>query len=350
MAIREMLGTDDFPLNARMKTWRLLGKGILPAVSVGDSSASASSFNIDGRMWINTYALTNPRLGINLITSGMFTVDEIKTKAIYGGFRYKIYNKSTLTASQAILQFSSASNFIILTENQLSSATDEVYIKFMIDVPNGTVKAWVDGVLKATLGITASAISTAGFTVYYGSSAAPTNNIESHCFTDFYWEIDDFVNDGIPAGKLGPVKIRTVKTEGSVMGAGWSTTDNLSLDAVLNTPMSGTAELTPSVTTSADESVSTIGFARPDSVLGIKAVSMGVYHYRQSGTTPVLKAQLKQGSVSKDAVSFNGLAGDLKRQRDVDNLGVMHVDLNGKAWTNDSVRALKLAVNSKTGA
>ena len=350
MAIREMLGTDDFPLNARLKTWRLLGKGLTPLGTTSESTTSISSQVIDGRMWLNTVNLTAPNININLITTGMFTADELRTKVIYGGFRYKIFNKSTLSSNSDILYFGSATNMYLLTESALSSTTDEVYIKFMIDVPNGVMKAWVDGVLKATKSISSSDISTANFVINYGCRSAPSNVAETHCYTDFYWEIDDSANDGIPAGKLGPVKIRTVKTEGSVLGAGWTTTDSLSLDAVLNTPMGGTAELTPSATTSADESVSTIGFARPDSVLGIKAVSVSLYHYRQSGTTPVLKAQLKQGSVSKEAVLFSGLAGDLKRQRNVDSLGILNTDLNGKAWTNDSVKALKLAVNSKTGA
>jgi len=109
MAIREMLGTDDFPLNARLKTWRLLGKGITPSGVTSESSSNASSLLIDGRMWICTNTLTAPRVTINLITSGMFTADELKTKVIYGGFRYRIYNKATLTATQPILQFSSAS-------------------------------------------------------------------------------------------------------------------------------------------------------------------------------------------------------------------------------------------------
>lgn len=348
MAIREMLGTDDFPLNARLKTWYLLGKGLRSAGTTSESTASISSQVIDGRMWINTYALTAPNVNINLITTGMFTVGELRTKVIYGGFRYKIFNKSALSPNGDLLYFGSSSNLYLLTESALSSTTDEVYIKFMIDVPNGVMKAWVDGVLKATKSISVADVGS-NFVVNYGCRSAPSTGFETHCYTDFYWEIDDSVNDGIPAGKYGPIKIRTVKTEGSVLGAGWTTTDNLSLDAVLNTPMGGTAELTPSATTSADESVSTIGFARPDSVLGIKAVSVGLYHYRQSGTTPSLKAQLKQGSVSKEAVLFSGLAGDLKRQRSVDSLGILHTDLNGKAWTNDSVKALKLAVNSKTG-
>ena len=351
--ITEILGADDFPAGARYATFQLLGKGMLPAVNQGATSANTSVTNLGGRNWLRITGTTTPYLSYNL-SSAKITLDQMKTRKIYGGFRYVVPANNPTKTNNSVFRvtFVGPGGAVdMVLEADMLRTTDEMYIKFMIDVPNLLVTAWIDGTqVRST---TLNAPNIANFTdiqLFYGQLGSAVAS-ESHCYNDFYWEVDTNAEDGSVAGKLGPVKVRTVKTGGSVLPSDWSVSDGSSPDAVFDgTTMAPSTELTPFVRTAASESVASIGFVKPTAELAIKAVSVEVFGYRDSGTQPTLQAQLKQGTKTTAKKTFAVPVNDFNRGAQSDRLGCFNTDLNGAAWTNDSIDSLELLLNSKTGS
>jgi hypothetical protein len=352
MSIREILGADDFPAGTRYPTYQLLGKGVLPSVAQGVTSANTSIATVNGRNWLRITGTANPSLTSSL-SAAKITLDEMKTKKIYGGFRYVVPNNAAAKTADPILRLAFvgfATVYTLLTENDFQRTTDEVYIKYMIDATNLQATVWIDGTLIRTVALAAGISAMTDITMNYGQISSAVAS-ETHCYNDWYWEVDNFAVDGIVAGKLGPVKVKGVNVQGTVLAQGWSVTDGSSADSVLATAgLAPNTELTPAIRTSPDETVSSVGFAKPAAELSIKAVSVEVFAYRDTGTAPTLQAQLKQGTKTDTKKTFTVPTNDFNRGAVSDRLGCFNVDLNGAAWTNDTIDALEVLVNSKTGA
>lgn len=352
MAIREILGADDFPAGTRYPTYQLLGKGVLPNTAQGVTSANTSIATLNGRNWLRITGTTVPSLYSNL-SAAKITAAEMKTKKIYGGFRYCVPNNAAAKTTDAILRLTfvgPGTSYGLLTESDMQRTTDEVYIKYMIDVANLTVSAWIDGTFIRSQALAAGVSALTDIQVTYGQVTAGITS-ENYHYNDFYWEVDTFDVDGIQAGKLGPVKVKSAKVSGTVLAAGWSVSDGSNPDTVLDTlGLAPNTELTPTIRTSPDETVSSIGFAKPSAELSIKAVSMEVFAYRDTGTAPALQVQLKQGNTLDTKKTFQVPTNDFNRGALSDRVGCFNVDLDGQPWSNDSIDALTLLVNSKTGA
>jgi len=352
MSIREILGADDFPAGTRYPTYQLLGKGILPVTAQGVTSANTSIAALNGRNWLRITGTSIPSLTSNL-SAAKISVAEMKTKKIYGGFRYCVPNNNLTKTSDNILRIvftGPGTAYGLLLESDLQRTTDEVYIKYMIDVANLQISVWVDGTFIRTTALAAGVSALTDIQVIYGQNSTAVS-AENHHYNDFYWEVDTFDVDGIQVGKLGPVKVKAAKVSGTVLAAGFSVSDGSNPDTVLDTlGLAPNTELTPTIRTSPDETVSSIGFAKPSAELAIKAVSMEVFAYRDTGTAPTLQVQLKQGATLDTKKTFTVPTNDFNRGAVSDRVGCFNVDLNGQAWTNDSIDALTLLVNSKTGA
>lgn len=351
--ITEILGADDFPAGARYATFQLLGKGLMPGTNQGLTSANTSVMAINGRNWLRITGTAAPWMQISLLATKI-TLDQLKTRKVYGGFRYVVPNNAAAKANVSILRFNligPSASINMLYEDDMQRSTDEVYIKFCLDVANLQITAWIDGILIRTTTLTAAQVlNITDVNVLYGqlTSAVTTEN---HCYNDFYWEVDTNAEDGSVAGKLGPVKVRTTKTAGSTLPSDWAVSDGSSPDAVFDgLTMAPTTELTPYVRTAPSESVATIGIAKPAAELAIKAVSIEVFAYRDSGTMPSLQVQLKQGSQLAPKKTLALPISDFNRGASSDRLGCFNADLNGAAWTNDSIDALEVLLNSKTGS
>lgn len=352
MAIREILGADDFPPAARYQTWQLLGKGLIPQSNQGATSANTSVQLVNGRYWFKLTGNANP-CALFSLSSAKITVAEMKTKKIYGGFRYQLVNPLSVASAIALLNITFRATGIAVspfTKNDMLRQGDEVYVKYCIDVPNQSVTVWLDGTLLRTVALGGGANTLTDIDIIYGvaSSAHPS---EVHVFNDFYWEVDTFDVDGEVAGKLGPVKVKGVKVAGTVLAAGWTVPGGGTADAALDTTgMAPNSELTPVVRSSPDETVSSVGFAKPAAELAIKAVSVEVFAYRDTGTAPTFQAQIKQGAQTQAKQTFTVPTLELNRGTASNRLGCLNKDLNGQAWTPDSIDALEVLVNSKTGS
>ncbi|MNO12978.1 hypothetical protein D3C76_25980 [compost metagenome] len=349
MAIREILGADDFPIGARYQTFQLLAKGLMP-VPQGATSANTAVAVLNGRTWMRITGRADPYL-MGMLSSAKITVDEMKTKKIYCGFRYVTPN-SGAKSNDPLLRINPVgpnNTLDVLTRNDFQRATDEVYVKFCIDIPNLLITVWLDGTQIRTVPITGNMSTITDIRIYYGQLSGAAIS-ELHHYNDFYWEVDTFDTDGIQAGKLGPVKVKSVKVAGTVLPGDWSTSDGSDPNAILDaSTMAPNTELTPVIRSSPNESVASVGFAKPTAELAIKAVSIEIFGFRDAGTAPTLQAQLKQGTTTGEKKNFIVPVGDVNRGATSDRLGCFPKDLNGAAWTNDTIDALEVLVNSKTG-
>jgi hypothetical protein len=352
MAIREILGADDFPAGTRYPTFQLLGKGVLPGVAQGVTSANTSIAAVNGRNWLRITGSVNASLTSNL-SAAKITLDEMKTKKIYGGFRYVVPNNAVTKTADPILRLTFvgfATVYNLLTENDLQRSTDEVYIKYLIDAVNLQATVWIDGTLIRTVALAAGISVMTDINLIYGQLSGAVAS-ETHCYQDFYWEVDTFDTDGVVAGRLGPVKVKSAKVAGTVLAAGWTVSDGSNPDVVLDTlGLAPNTELTPTIRTSPDETVSSVGFAKPTAELSIKAVSVEVFAYRDTGTAPTVQAQVKQGANLSTKKTLTVPTLDFNRGAASDRLGCFNTDLAGQPWTNDSIDALEVLINSKTGA
>ncbi|MNC80261.1 hypothetical protein D3C75_1330000 [compost metagenome] len=59
---------------------------------------------------------------------------------------------------------------------------------------------------------------------------------------------------------------------------------------------------------------------------------------------------MKQGAQTQTKKNFSVPTLDYNRGASSNRLGCLTKDLNGVAWTNDSIDALEVLVNSKTGS
>lgn len=352
MAIKEILGFSDLPTAARYPTISLMGKGILPAVNPGPSSANNGSIAINGRNWLKITGNANPSVQ-NLLSDVKITQAELRGKKIFGGFRYVIQTNAAAKTATSILmiQLIGSSAYDLLTENDMNGATDEVYIEYCIDLQTDTMQAWVDGVLKKTqsvVGTAKTAATDAKITYGQGGSAVVSEN---HCYNDFYWLVDTSGTDSLPSKRLGPIKVKTAVVDAAVLPNDWTITNGFTGPQVLDaTTLAPTTELTPVIKTSAAETVASVGFAKPTVELGILAVSVEVFGFRDTGTAPTLDAQVKQGATTLAKQNMSLLTNDLKRGNQTDRLGCLNLDLNGQKWTADSINDLEVLVNSKTGS
>lgn len=353
MAIREILGFDDFPLAARFPTIQLLGKGVQPASNQGPTSANTGVVVNNGRTWLKITGVATPYSYLGL-TQQKITLEELKTKKIWLGFRYQIGSNNPGTTANALLTIQtlgSVVSFSPVLESDLQRTTDEVYIECLIDLANSKIEGYVDGALVRTIAVTGVVLSNVtDVRAYYGQYAGAVTS-EIHMYNDFYWLVDTSDVDSLPSTRLGPIKVKTAKVAGSVLPPDWTVPEGQSAESIFDaTTMAPTTELTPVVRTSAAETVASIGFAKPAAELAIKAVSIEVFGYRDTGTAPTLQAQLKQGVKTDTKKTFTTPTLDYNRGTASDRLGCFNVDLNNAAWTPDSIDSLEVLINSKTGS
>lgn len=347
--IKEILGFADFPTDARYPTVELLGKGLIPAWNPGATSAYIGCPTYNGRRWLRVFGVAYPRVDINLKDVG-FTLDEIKTRKIYGGFRYVISNNASL-GGDPILQLSRGSYYNLLLESSLTALQGEAYIEFMIDVSTLTFKTWVDGVLKnsgaLTSGETASATDTI---IRYGQGAgSPTS--EQHWYNDFYWVLDTSDIDATPSKRLGPVKVGAVRMDASELPTDWTVPEGQTPEDILDTTTLGpSTETTKVIRTSPAETVASFSFGKPETEFPIKAVSVEVYGFRDTGTVPTLQTQLRQGETLADQQTHVFNTNVLREGSNANRIGCMNTDLDGKPWTVEAVDQLEILINSKTGS
>lgn len=353
MAIREILGIDDFPLAARYPTMQLLGKGVLPGVNQGITSANTGVVTNNGRTWLKVTGSTTPYLYAEL-SKQKITLAELKAKKVWIGFRYQIGSNAVLPVATAILTIQSmgtGTQWFPVLESDLQRSTDEVFIECLIDMANNKIEGYVDGALVRTVALTGVVLANlTEIRAYYGQYNSALG-AEVHMYNDFYWLVDTSDVDTLPSNRLGPIKVKTAKVGGSVLPEDWTVPSGQTAESILDgTTMAPTTELTPVLRTSPAETVASIGFAKPTAELAIKAVSIEVFGYRDTGTAPNLQAQLKQGVKTDTKKTFGTPTLDYNRGANSDRLGCFNVDLNGVAWTNDSIDALEVLINSKTGS
>jgi hypothetical protein len=353
MAIKEILGTDDLPIAARWPTLNLLCKGVMPSINQGLTSANHGAIANNGRNWIKVTGNANPGLTTTLSTM-KFSQAEMRGKKIWIGFRHQIGSNAAVLAAIPLLSIvttGQALTFNPVLETDLQRATDEVFIECLIDLVAQKIDGYVDGNLVRS--ISTSALTPANVTdmrINYGMTSGAVGS-EIHMYTDFYWLVDSSDVDQLPSNRLGPIKVKSAKVAGSVLPSDWTVPEGQTADGILDaSTMAPTTELTPVVRTSPAESVASIGFAKPAAELSIKAVSIEVFGYRDTGTAPALQAQLKQGAKTDTKKTFTTPTLDYNRGAVSDRLGCFNVDLNGAAWNNDSIDSLEVLINSKTGA
>lgn len=352
MAIKEILGFVDLPAAARYPTISLMGKGILPTINPGPTSAFNSAIAINGRNWLRIYGNANPSC-TNLLSDVKITQAELRGKKIFGGFRYVIQGNAAAKTASAMLTVTliGSQAYDLLTENDFSAATDEVYIEYCIDLQNDTMQAWIDGVLKKTQAVVSTAKTTAtDARITYGQNVGAVTN-ENHCYNDFYWLIDTSGTDALPSKRLGPLKVKSAVVDAATLPQDWTITNGFTAPQVLDaTTLAPTTELTPVIRTSAAETVASVGFAKPTVELSILAVSIEVFGFRDTGTAPTIDAQVKQGVTLGTKQNYSQLTNDLKRGAASDKLGCFNLDLNGQKWTADTINDLEVLINSKTGS
>jgi len=347
--IKEILGFADFPADARYPTLELLGKGIVSAFNPGATSANVSCVQYNNRRWLRIFGAATPFLRMDLKNVGI-TNDEVRTRKIYGGFRYAVTNNPAFN-NAPILFFSRGTSYTLLTDSQLTSRQGEAYIEYMIDIPNLTFKVWVDGVMRNSGPLnTAETASTDEGHMRYGQTAvSPTNAM--HHYNDFYWLVDTSDLDDTPSSRLGPVKVGAVKVDTSVVPTDWVVPEGTTPETVLDaTTLGPNGEVSPVIRTSPAESVASFSFAKPDTPFPIRAVSIEMYGYRDTGTVPVIEAQLRQGEAVSAKQTQSLHTNVLREGADANRIGCLNKDLNNQPWTVDSIDQLEVLINSKTGS
>lgn len=347
--IKEILGFADFPADTRYPTVELLGKGLVPSVNPGPASAFVSCMPYNGRQWLRVYGTNSPRVEMNLKNVG-FTLDEIRTRKIYGGFRYAISNNGSLTTNP-ILYLNRVTTYTLLVETALTSVQGEAYIEFMIDVSTLTYKVWVDGVLKSSGALNpAEPNSTADTVITYGQHSGSTTS-ELHWYNDFYWLLDTSDIDDTPSKRLGPVKVGAVQMDASELPEDWVVPEGQTPESILDTRTLGpSTETARFIRTSPAETVASFSFGKPDTEFPIRAVSVELYGFRNTGTVPTLVTQLRQGESLADAQTHTFETNVLREGANANRIGCMNVDLDGNPWTVESVDQLEILINSKTGS
>jgi len=347
--IKQILGFADFPASTRSPTLELLGKGLALTSAVAASSAYCSVANYNGRQWLRRYYDNNPSVYINLSSVG-FTPDDIKTRKIFGGFRYCISNNQEF-GTNPILHLSRESSYSVLLESMLTSLQGEAYIEYCIDVPALTVKVWVDGVLKNTAALSSGeANSTKDFRVTMGQYGGSLT-AEFHYYNDFYWLLDTSDVDNTPSKRLGPVKVGGVRVDAADVPADWTLPEDRTAEQVLSTDGLGpTGETSPVIRTSPAETVATFGFEQPAVEFPILAVAVEAYGYRDTGTVPTLVTQVKQGETLAEKQTHFLETSVLREGANANRIGCFNLDLNNKPWTVESIGELEILVNSKTGS
>lgn len=354
MAIKEILGFDDFPEATRRPTIELLGKGLLPATNGGATSVNHGVMMHDGRQWLKNSGYANPFVRISTVTSNIYTLEEVKTKKLWFGFRYVIPNNPTSMVEVPFVGvYFNGPNalFSPVMENDLQRSTDQAYIEVLVDVAGGKIDSYLDGAfVRSTSIATLTVESITDLTINYGQTSVAGTG-ENHLFNDFYWIADTTGTDTHPSTRLGPIKVKSVAVDGSVLPEDWTMTEGQTSadDVLLPSTMAPTTERTPIVKTSAAETVASIGFAKPAAELSIKAVSVEIFAFRDTGTAPTLQAQLKQGEKTGDKETFTVPTLEYNRGSKSDRLGCLNTDLNGAEWTNEKIDQLEVLVNSKTG-
>jgi len=347
--IKEILGFADFPADTRYPTLELLGKGIISAFNPGATSAYVTSVQYNNRRWLRIFGTTAPYLRMDLKNVGI-TNAEAKTRKIYGGFRYVISNNAAFEGA-TILFFSRATSYNLLTDSQLTAMQGEAYIEYMIDIPNLTFKVWVDGVMRNSGPLnTAETASTSEGYMHYGQTASSQTS-ELHYYNDFYWLVDTSDLDDTPSSRLGPVKVGAVKVDTSVVPTDWVVPEGATPATVLDTTTLGpNGEVSPVIRTSPAESVASFSFAKPDTAFPIRAVSIEMYGYRDTGTVPVIESQLRQGEAVSAKQTQSLHTSVLREGANANRIGCLNKDLNNLPWTVDSIDQLEVLINSKTGS
>lgn len=350
MAILEMIGFEGFPPTTVNQTvLALAGKGLLASVN-GNFTPEV----VNGRTRLGIAAGTT-NIGFNW--SWVTSMAEMKRVKHWGGFRYQ--QKATAAAGYALLRIrfqyatSSVSDFNVLLTTALSQAgysqTSEVYIEYCIDLANYLISVWMDGVKQPDVPLTPQNVvdTVRDIEVWHGQTISAT----LQTWNDFYFVKDTSDVDGgsTLSRRLGPVRVRASFVNAVELPAGWSVTGGGAAPAALD-PKTLNNATTPVVRTASDESVAKIGFAKPNPTWDIQAISIREWHFRDSGTTPVLVTQLKQGETLLPPVTNTANVSTPRTGSAADKLGVFNRALDGTAWTADKVDQLEILVNSKTGS
>lgn len=351
MAILEMIGFEGYPASAGTQNVLLLaGKGL-----VASANATFQTEVVNGR----TRLLLNVGT-INVLYpwSQLSSMAEMKRVKHWGGFRYQ--QKAASTNGYPILRLrfhyatSSVYDLNVLLNSALLQAgytqTTEVYIEYCIDLANYIVSVWMDGVKQPDIPLTPQNVvdTVREIEAYHGQTITSV----AQTWNDFYFVKDTSDVDGgaTLSRRLGPVRVRATPVDNVELPAGWTTTGGAAGVSVLDSKTLGTSAITPMVRTAPDESVAKIGFAKPTPTWDIQAVSIREWHFRDSGTTPVLVTQLKQGETLLPPVTNTANVSTPRTGSASDKLGVFNRALDGTAWTADKVDQLEILVNSKTGS
>ncbi|MND14893.1 hypothetical protein D3C80_50970 [compost metagenome] len=350
MAIQEMIGFEGYPnVLANQVTLTLVGKGLI----------SSANINFNTEVVNGRTRLINPTQVSNLLYSmaQLSTPAELKRVKHWGGFRYQA--KVATVTTYALLRFrfayatSSVSDATALTMAALTTNGNtqltEVYIEWCLDIPNLLLTVWIDGVKFSETAMNPTVLDTLrDITIYMGQDQSVTNQT----WNDFYFVKDTFdVDAGATLSRrLGPVRVRAAAVNSVELPAAWSVVGGGGVTAVaaLDSKTLNNA-ISPVVRTGPDESVAKIGFAKPTPTWDIQALSIREWHFRDTGTTPNLVTQLKQGETLLPPVTNSANISTPRTGSAADKLGVFNRSLDGTPWTADKVDQLEILVNSKTG-
>lgn len=350
MAILEMIGFEGYPVApANQTVLALAGKGLV--------ASAAQNFQVEVVNGRSRLYLPNGAINLCYNWGWLDSMAEMKRVKHWGGFRYQ--QKSAATLGYAILRFrfqyatSSVYDFNALMTNALTQAgysqTTEVYIEYCIDLANYLISVWMDGVKQPDIALTPQNVvdTVRDIEVWHGH----TITASGQTWNDFYFVKDTSDVDGGASlsRRLGPVRVRACAVDSVELPAGWSVTGGGSAVAALDSKTLNSAT-TPVVRTAPDESVAKIGFAKPTPTWDIQAVSIREWYFRDSGTTPSLVTQLKQGETTLPPVTNSANVSTPRTGSAADKLGVFNRALDGTAWTADKVDQLQILVNSKTGS
>lgn len=352
MAILEMIGFEDFPDGpAPIATLTLCAKGLMMVQGRAGNTIRSEVVNDRRRLFIDAYG-DAPYAILSMYT----TAADLKTKKHWGGFRYQA--KTAITNNWPILRVRfwatpttdvTPALIFDIGDNAAKGQLNEVYVEYCIDVPNLLVTAWIDGVKIREQAITqAVADSITDVHVWMGQY----NDAVGQSYNDMYLVKDTSQEDGgsTPSRRLGPCKVRSLKPNSLVLGEGW--TNPTGEDPLVNLQVKTLIPANVSKKTLVSSTLETkavIGFEAPQNKYPIQAVSIRNWVFRDTGTSPNMVTQLKQGETLTAPVMSPVAPSAPRTGSSADKLGVYNRALDGSGWTPEKLDQLEIHINSKVG-
>lgn len=346
MAIKEMMGFEAFPASGNYLTLAQLGKGLYyPNATAGTVKVDVAN----GRQRLGITGVGSPYIRFDAPT--FFTLAELMTRKCYIGFRIQAVNEAAASSIAVIgFSFNAATPVYPLTLADFGAGL-EAYVELCIDIPNKTVTTWVDGVKIRDVAIPDYSTTLTSANFYIGpTSGASTARL--YTYNDFYFMVDtsDLDNGTTPSTRLGPIKVRSIVPDTVTLGDGWTNPSGGDPAAGLAVSgMDATHLTTPALKSSVTRTPAVIGFARPNNAWPIKAVSLRVYGYRDTGTVPTLVGKVVQGANETPEVTYSMNPSTPKSGAAVDSLGVFNNSLDGTPWSADKLDQLQVSLYTKIG-